>query len=350
MNVRLAQKTRKPQRGGFTLIELLVVISIIAVLASLILPGVQNARATARRMQCLNNMRNVGVAVQNYSTNNGGKLPPLVSRETYSTGYEDLPWSVYLLPYLEQTGLYDRIMGNLATWDNSTNLSSNLINIPVYTCADDPRSSLNGTLSFVANGGWFPVGSSAAIPATIATDVAHGIVLNGSMDSITTVDNTNDIDYAAGLGLSVTAPADVRRALAATGTTFRQIDSRGITMTPEQIKDGTSQTILLSENIQAGNWNDLTTGHIAFLVPVSYTSSVMDPVHSTSLINSNFATAASGATPRPSSYHTQVVNVIFADGSGRNIAQGIDQSVYRRLTSSNGMAQFGEVPLSGNSY
>src|SRR5690606_6283882 len=71
MNARRLSKSRR----GFTLIELLVVISIIAVLISLIAPAVQSARRAARRTQCLNNMRNVGLAIQNFASQNGGKLP-----------------------------------------------------------------------------------------------------------------------------------------------------------------------------------------------------------------------------------------------------------------------------------
>jgi len=69
--------TKKKSRRGFTLIELLVVISIIAVLASLIAPAVQSARRAARKVQCLSNMRNVGLAMQNFASSNNGSLPAL---------------------------------------------------------------------------------------------------------------------------------------------------------------------------------------------------------------------------------------------------------------------------------
>lgn len=357
MRVRLAKKSRKPQRGGFTLIELLVVISIIAVLASLILPGVQNARATARRVQCLNNMRNVGVAVQNYATNNNGKLPPLVGREfDNGTVVADISWPIYLLPYLDQSGLYDRIFNNLSTWESD---ASNLINIPVYTCPDDPRSNLQGTLSFVGNGGWYP---GSTVPSSISTDELHGRVRESASDPVLASELDYRTAWAAGRGGldGSTAPTDVRRTIAATGTMFRggpssqPINVRGTTMTLDQIKDGTSQTLLLSENLQAGNWYNTTTGHIAFVAPVETGGTTLAPtlseIPNDYRINDDFASANSGQRPRPSSFHTQVVNVIFADGAGRNLSQNIDQSVYRRLISSNGMARFGEAPLDGNSY
>ena len=75
---RTRSVVRSPRRAGFTLIELLVVISIIATLAALILPGVQNAREAARRTQCINNLRNIGLAVQNAASGTGS-LPYLTT-------------------------------------------------------------------------------------------------------------------------------------------------------------------------------------------------------------------------------------------------------------------------------
>src|SRR5690349_22969977 len=78
MLTRRNARRQTAARRGFTLIELLVVISIIATLAALILPAVQNARATARRAECLNNMRNCGVAAQSYASSRNGNLPYVI--------------------------------------------------------------------------------------------------------------------------------------------------------------------------------------------------------------------------------------------------------------------------------
>jgi len=89
-------------KHGFTLVELLVVIAIIGVLIALLLPAVQQARESARRTQCINNLKQVGLAVHNFH-DTYGELPP--SR----IQYEYLGWSALLLPFMEQTNLFDQL-------------------------------------------------------------------------------------------------------------------------------------------------------------------------------------------------------------------------------------------------
>src|SRR6267143_242800 len=88
------------RRRGFTLIELLVVIAIIAVLIALLLPAVQAARDAARRPQCVNNLKQIGLGMMNYESTNGS-LPPGEKGCCWGT------WGVFILPYIEQTQLYN---------------------------------------------------------------------------------------------------------------------------------------------------------------------------------------------------------------------------------------------------
>jgi len=95
---------RQRQRGGFTLVELLVVIAIIGILVSLLLPAVQSAREAARRMQCSNNLKQIGLALHNYASAN----------EAFPSGGVESPkgglghaWLASILPYLEQGNIYN---------------------------------------------------------------------------------------------------------------------------------------------------------------------------------------------------------------------------------------------------
>ncbi|WP_372721481.1 DUF1559 domain-containing protein [Novipirellula sp.] len=88
---------------GFTLVELLVVIAIIGVLVGLLLPAVQAAREAARRMQCSNNMKQLGLAAHNFADTNGGTLPP------GCRDYNFMTWATFILPFIEETNRYDQM-------------------------------------------------------------------------------------------------------------------------------------------------------------------------------------------------------------------------------------------------
>lgn len=140
----------RSRRRGFTLIELLVVIAIIAILIALLLPAVQQAREAARRTQCKNNIKQLGLAFHNYHDVFNVFPPGWVSANVATTAGETTIWSwgAYLLPYLDQAPLYNtvapgtrRIDENLAL--GGANAQALTTPLPAFRCASDTGPILN---------------------------------------------------------------------------------------------------------------------------------------------------------------------------------------------------------------
>jgi len=139
------------RRRGFTLIELLVVIAIIAVLIALLLPAVQAAREAARRSQCVNNLKQLGLAMHNYndtiSTFPIGAMGvrSLVANGIYPTGTPIAnarrTWAWLVLPYLEQGAMANAINFSLAT-NHQANTTVNVTTVKVYECPSDPNGGI----------------------------------------------------------------------------------------------------------------------------------------------------------------------------------------------------------------
>ena len=132
---------------GFTLIELLVVIAIIAVLIALLLPAVQAAREAARRSQCINNLKQIGLALHNY-VNTVGTFPPGTSIAFSNPGNPNQTWGTFgahamLLPYIEQTPIYNACNFNYTCWwDVGAAINATVFNtkLSVYLCPSDGKA------------------------------------------------------------------------------------------------------------------------------------------------------------------------------------------------------------------
>ena len=113
--------TQAPAKSGFTLVELLVVIAIIGILVGLLLPAVQAAREAARRMQCSNNLKQLGLAMLNYESSHKAfpSNNPLVVRPGDGLRYVQGPWTVAILPFMEQGNVYNQWNQNLGFAERS---------------------------------------------------------------------------------------------------------------------------------------------------------------------------------------------------------------------------------------
>jgi prepilin-type N-terminal cleavage/methylation domain-containing protein/prepilin-type processing-associated H-X9-DG protein len=156
---------------GFTLIELLVVIAIIAVLISLLLPAVQSAREAARRAQCVNNMKQIGLAVHNYVSANEAIPPSATFRDPTFPYYQDQGVLCRVLSYLEQGADYNSINFNFGVrgvspgqpWNDPpmdesvwagdwgrANATANITYVSTFLCPSDANNGGNNT--FFING------------------------------------------------------------------------------------------------------------------------------------------------------------------------------------------------------
>jgi prepilin-type N-terminal cleavage/methylation domain-containing protein/prepilin-type processing-associated H-X9-DG protein len=134
--------TLSRRRNGFTLVELLVVIAIIGILVALLLPAIQAAREAARRSQCKNNLRQLGLAVHNYESSKK-RLPPSVAidLEAIDPSKNNVAWGVHghLLPYLEEQALAAVIDINKG-WDDPVNKAIHELKIGVFSCPSDEKA------------------------------------------------------------------------------------------------------------------------------------------------------------------------------------------------------------------
>lgn len=312
---------------AFTVVEMLVVISIIALLMALLLPAVQAAREQGRLTGCKNNLAQLGKSTQLYI---GSKqnYPPSRSYPSWQQPYpqylpanwntepdEYVNWVHYLLPYIKaDTGQLFNQMGEI--------YAKGLQGSPP---AINPRPSV------AAIGGQIDVLICGSDLSNQDTPERISYQCNGGRpDDTTPTPNTLPFDYLANgvfcnrlKGLS---------------------DPHGVEhMTPGDIKDGETNTILLAENVNAQVWNQSPNEFDACIVwrnpiagPPTNSPPANEPWPWIELNKDFVGTGADYAHARPSSYHPNGFQVVMCDGSTKFVAGTIQYNVYMRLMTSNG--------------
>ncbi len=362
-------------RSGFTLIELLVVISIIAMLMALLLPAIQNARSSARRIQCLNNIRNVGFAVLANATKRKDRipaygrfkpiLPPGISNPTpheiECASLGGINWVVDCLGEMDRLDIYDR-WNMTAPLSDPGNTALGQMSLPLLTCPDDESAYLKpGGLSYVINSGY---ADRTRIDQVAAAYAAGSNPSEAQMHSFTSISANWDGDLIIVGGPSAPfTDIEDEEVTKASGLSWIQIREDNKSQRISTIYDGTSNTLLLAENVNAGaagTWSSPSPGSCTFVYPIDILSvnrtNFSDPplVPGTSGLPNASRDSGEG-DPTPSSYHPGVVNVVMVDGSARSLSDDIDRTVYPRLVTPAGSrtrwAGFvPEPPLSGTDY
>ncbi len=349
-------RVTKVTRSAFTLIELLVVIAIIAVLIALLLPAVQQAREAARRTQCKNNLKQLGLANHNYH-DVFLQFPPTIYGtsqpapcDTYSKGSKG-SYMVRLLPYLDQAPMFNSLNFSLCgagggggVFDTVPNFeaqadSSGILyrkrSIPAFICPSDPSPVLDGggsglTAALSAKSNYALSMGTQYISGTLFGTPAWGnctqyLGYNASPNATGSVDSGLD---------QVSWTGDFVSGIVSQGNWAARIG---------EITDGTSNTILGGEirpncgDATREGWFHFNSLWVGTAAPINFPILCVNQD-----ANWNAASAPAGFGPCNNytnqqtsqgfkSVHTGGANFTMCDGSVRFISQNLDYVTYQRL-------------------
>ncbi|MFI4851087.1 MAG: DUF1559 domain-containing protein [Gimesia chilikensis] len=342
-------------RRGFSLTDLVVVIVVSCLLFALVLPAVPTSGLAARKVQCLNRLRNIGLAVVNYSSGANSHLPLLVETNSdpslvtvphANTGKNDVNWCITVLPYLDAVMFrlrWDQAATQAARFDADDTQLKILADLqkqvfPIFVCPNDPLNDEPGALSYVANVGYVTSNYNTAGDRMHRPDSA-----DGGLDGDMTTSADIPVKFASGV--------------------FWRPYTNHMSLDIISAGDGLTQTLMLTENLQAGNWSSTDTGSLGFgidkqgvypkgsetlVLPIVFDLKNMT-TGTDSRIGANLSAPKSQAW-RPSSNHPSgAVNVIFCDGSGKSLTPEMDPAVYARLLTPTGL-RYGQAEVDGSSF
>lgn len=339
-------------RLGITMIEVVIVMGIIGILVALLLPAVQQARGSSRRMQCKNNLRNVALALI-AETESKRHFPASGYFGTQGGDFHN--WVLTILPWIDQQVIYDQ-WNFSQPFNTQANFALCSTRVQVLVCPEDRSEDTTGDLSYVVNGGFGWTGPPCGI---ITPSNYSPIDLNGS-GICTQVPNDPkptdwDMMYQTGLMFCENWP---------------ELPTPPRRNSLDTIKDGASNTLMIAENVHAGwekghhaNWGNpnswrtcfFLSGHIckdfsckAGNVDLTKANNRQELPYKFEGLNAPFQ--AIGAAPWPSSNHVGGLNVALCDGSVRFISENLDARTYFSLVTPQGSLVEGPLaqgPLSG---